>query len=129
MELKPIRNRKDHQAALAEANRLWSAPAKSPDADRLDVLTMLIEKYESRHYPIQDPDPVELLTHYMESEGLTRKDLESCIGPRGRVADIMNRTRPLTLEMIRRLAQEFKLPAEVLIQPYKLRRNEELSAA
>jgi HTH-type transcriptional regulator/antitoxin HigA len=129
MELKPIRTKKDHQAALAEADRLWDAPAKSLEADRLGVLTMLIEDYEGRHYPIQDPDPIELLTHVMENRGLTRKDLEPCIGPRGRVADIMNRTRPLTLEMIRRLADELKLPAEVLIKPYKLRRNEELTAA
>jgi HTH-type transcriptional regulator/antitoxin HigA len=129
MELKPIRTKKDHQAALAEADRLWDAPAKSLEADRLGVLTMLIEDYEGRHYPIQDPDPIELLNHVMENRGLTRKDIEPCIGPRGRVADIMNRTRPLTLEMIRRLADELKLPAEVLIKPYKLRRNEELTAA
>ena len=129
MELKPIRTKKDHQAALAEADRLWDAPAKSLEADRLGVLTMLIEDYERKHYPIQDPDPIELLTHVMENRGLTRKDLEPCIGPRGRVADIMNRTRPLTLEMIRRLADELKLPAEVLIKPYELRRNEELTAA
>lgn len=66
-------------------------------------------------YPIQDPDPIELLAHVMANRGLTRKDLEPCIGRRGRVADIMNRTRPLTLEMIRRFADELKLPAEVLI--------------
>ncbi len=129
MELKPIRTKKDHQAALAEADRLWDAPAKSREADRFGVLTMLIEDYEGRHYAIQDPDPIELLNHVMENRGLTRKDLEPCIGPRGRVADIMNRTRPLTLEMIRRLADELKLPAEVLIKPYKLRRNEKLTAA
>ena len=90
---------------------------------------MLIAEYESKHFPIKDSDPIELLIHVMESRGLTRKDLEPCIGPRGRVADIMNRTRPLTLEMIRRLADELKLPAEVLIKPYKLRRSEELTAA
>ena len=76
------------------------------------------------------PDPIEFLTHVMESRGaLTRRDLEPCIGPRGRVADILNRTRPLTLEMIRRLADDLKLPAEVLIKPYQLRRDEELAAA
>lgn len=129
MELKPIRTKKDYQAALAEVERLWEAPAKSPKADRLDVLSMLIEDYEGRHYPIQDPDPIEFLSHVMESRGLTRRDLEPCIGPRGRVADILNRTRPLTLEMIRRLAEDLKLPAEVLIKPYKLRREEELAVA
>lgn len=129
MELKPIRTKKDHQAALAEASRLWDAPAKSPEADRLDVLTLLIDSYERRHYPIADPDPIEFLQHVMESRDLTRRDLEPYIGPRGRVADIMNRTRPLTLEMIRRLAEGLKLPAEVLIKPYRLRREiEELAA-
>jgi len=129
MELKPIRTRKEHQAALAEASRLWDAAPKTPEADRLDVLTMLIEDYERRHYPIVDPDPIEFLQHVMESRDLTRKDLEAYIGPRGRVADIMNRTRPLTLEMIRRLAEGLKLPADVLIKPYKLRRDEEPAAA
>ncbi len=130
MELKPIRTKKDYQAALAEAERLWDAPLKSPEADRLDVLTMLIEDYERRHFSIPDPDPIEFLNHVMESRGLTRRDLEPYIGPRGRVADILNRTRPLTLEMIRRLAEGLKLPAEVLIKPYRLRREtEELAAA
>lgn len=121
MELKPIRNRKEYQAALAEAERHWDAPARSPEADRLDVVAMLIERYEREHFPIAEPDPIELLDHVMESRGLTRKDMEAYIGPRGRVADILNRTRPLTLEMIRRLADGLQLPADVLIRPYQLR--------
>lgn len=123
MELKPIRSKKEYQAALAEVERLWDAPAKSAEADRLDVLTMLVESYERQHLPIADPDPIEFLCHVMESRVLTRKDLEAYIGPRGRVADILNRTRPLTLEMIRRLADGLHLPAEVLIKPYRLRRK------
>ncbi|MBI5438071.1 MAG: hypothetical protein HY936_03855 [Nitrosomonadales bacterium] len=71
MELKPIRTQKDYQAALAEAERLWDAPAKSPEADRLGVLVMLIEDYERQHYPIPDPDPVDFLIHVMENRGLT----------------------------------------------------------
>jgi HTH-type transcriptional regulator / antitoxin HigA len=125
MELKPIRTRKEYKAALAEAERLWDAPAKSAEADRLDVLTMLIEHYERRHFPIPDPDPIEFLNHVMEARGLTRRDLEAYIGPRGRVSDIMNRVRPMTLDMIRRLASGLQLPADVLIQPYKLRRDAE----
>lgn len=123
MELKPIRSKKEYQAALTEVERLWDAPTKSAEADRLDVLTMLVESYERQHFPIADPDPIELLSHVMESRGLTRKDLEAYIGPRGRVADILNRTRPLTLEMIRRLADGLQLPAEILIKPYQLRRD------
>ena len=130
MELKPIRTKKEYQAALAAVERLWDAPARSAESDRLDVLTMLVESYERRHFPIADPDPIEFLGHVMESRGLTRKELEAYIGPRGRVADILNRTRPLTLEMIRRLADGLQLPAEVLIKPYRLRRNsDELAAA
>ena len=126
MELKPIRTKKDYLSALTEVDRLWDAPARSAEADRLELLSMLIESYERRHFPITDPDPIEFLNHVMESRGLTRKDLEPFIGPRGRVADILNRTRPLTLEMIRRLADGLKLPADVLIKPYGLR---ELEAA
>lgn len=130
MELKPIRSKKDYQAALAEVERLWEAPARSAAADRLDVLTMLVENYERHHFPIADPDPIEFLNHVMESRGMVRKDLEPYIGPRGRVADILNRTRPLTLEMIRRLADGLQLPAEVLIKHYRLRRETgELEAA
>jgi len=114
---------------LAEIERLWDAPAKSSDADKLDILTLLVQHYESIHYPIADPDPIEFLNHVMESRGLTRKDMEPYIGPRGRVADILNRTRPLTLEMIRRLAVNLKLPAEVLVKPYQLRRDQELLPA
>ena len=123
MDLKPIRTKKAYQAALTEAERLWDAPVKSVAADRLDLLVMLIEDYERQHYPIADPDPIEFLSHVMESRGLTRKALEPYIGPRGRVSDILNRTRPLTLDMIRRLADGLKLPAEVLIRPYELRKQ------
>jgi len=123
MELKPIRTQKEYKAAMAEAEQLWDAPAKSPEADRLDVLTMLIEHYERRHFPIADPDPIDFLNHVMEARGLTRKDLEPYIGPRGRVSDIMNRVRPMTLEMIRRLSSGLQLPAEVLIRPYPLRNH------
>ena len=130
MDLKPIRTKKDYLAAMAEVDRHWDAPAKSPAADRLDLLTLLIEHYERKHYPIPDPDPIEFLNHIMENREMKRKDLEPFIGPRGRVADIMNRTRPLTLEMIRRLADGLKLPAEILIKPYPLRKGaEELTAA
>jgi len=130
MELKLIRTKKDYQAALAEVDRLWDAPADSPQADQLDVLTLLIEQYERAHFPIADPDPIDFLEHVMQARGLTRKDLEPYIGPRGRVSDVLNRVRPLTLEMIRKLADGLKLPGEVLIRPYQLRHAaDELVAA
>jgi HTH-type transcriptional regulator/antitoxin HigA len=121
MEIRPIHNKKEYKAALIEIEQLWTAPAKSAEADRLDVLALLVEHYEKTHFPIADPDPIEFIEHVMESRGLTRKDLEPIIGPRGRVADILNRTRPLTLEMIRRLVSQLNLPAEVLVKPYAMR--------
>jgi HTH-type transcriptional regulator/antitoxin HigA len=127
MEIRTIHNKRDYKAALQEIEQLWSAPAKSAQAERLDVLTLLVEHYEKTQYPIADPDPIAFIEHVMESRGLSRKDLEPMIGPRGRVADIMNKTRPLTLEMIRRLVVQLDLPAEVLVKPYPLR--EELLAA
>lgn len=127
MEIRTIHNKKEYKAALQEIEQLWDAPAKSSDAERLDVLTLLVEHYEKTHFEIADPDPIEFIEHVMENRGLSRKDLEPMIGPRGRVADILNRTRPLTLEMIRRLVTQLNLPADVLVKPYALR--EELMAA
>ena len=127
MEIRLIHNKKEYKAALIEIEQLWTAPAKSAEADRLDVLALLVEHYEKTHFPIADPDPIEFIEHVMESRGLSRKDLEPIIGPRGRVADILNRTRPLTLEMIRRLVSQLNLPAEVLVKPYVMR--EDLMAA
>ena len=123
MELKPIRTEVDYCNALAQIERLWDAPESSPEADRLEILAILVETYEKAHFPIEAPDPVAFIEYIMDSRGLTRKDLEPYIGPRGRVADILNRTRPLTMTMIRRLATGLNLPAEVLIQPYPLRES------
>lgn len=127
MEIRTIQNKKDYKAALQEIERLWSAPDKSPEAERLEVLTLVVEHYEKTNFQIADPDPIELLEHVIESRGLTRKDFESAIGHRGRVAEIFNRTRPLSLVMIRRLVDQFDLPADVLVKPYELR--EEMMSA
>ncbi len=121
MDLRPIRTKREHAAALKEVEALWDAAAGSPEADRLAVLVILIENYEREHFPIPDPDPIEFLDHVMESRGLTRKDLEPYIGSRARVAEVLNRVRPLTLDMIRRLSAGLGLPAEVLIRHYPLR--------
>jgi HTH-type transcriptional regulator / antitoxin HigA len=121
MELKPIRDEASYRAALAEVEALWDALDGSPEADRLEVVALLVEAYEHAHDPIAAPDPIAFLEYVMESRGLSRKDLEPYIGPRGRVSDIMNRVRPLSLEMVRRLSAGLNLPAEVLIQEYRLR--------
>jgi HTH-type transcriptional regulator/antitoxin HigA len=122
MAIRPIRSKREHQAALKEIEALWDAPAGSPRADRLEVLVLLAEAFERAHYPVPDPDPIDFLQHVMEARGLSRKDLESFIGSRARVAEVLNRVRPLTLEMIRRLATGLQLPADVLVRDYRLKR-------
>ena len=122
MTLRPIRTKRGHQAAFREIEVLWEAPNGSPKADRLEVLTLLVEAYEREHYPIEAPDPIDFLQHVMEARGMTRKDLEPYIGARARVAEVLNRVRPITLAMIRRLASGLNLPADVLIRGYELKR-------
>ena len=121
MDLRPIRNEEDHETALEEIEALWEAEPGTLDADRLDVLVMLVEAYEAEHYPVPDPDPIELILHVMEARALTRRDLEPYLGSRARVSEIINRRRPLSLEMIRKLQSGLGLPADVLVKPYVLR--------
>jgi HTH-type transcriptional regulator/antitoxin HigA len=117
IELKPIRTEADYDEALAELGRLWGARSGTPDGDRLDVLATLIEAYEARIHPIDPPDPIEAILFRMEQQGLTRKDLEPLIGTRARVAEVLNRKRGLSIEMIRRLNEELGISADVLIRP------------
>ena len=121
--LRPIRTEQDYDRALAEINTLLAAEPDTPDGDRLEVITTLVHAYEEEHYPIPPPDPIEALLYYLETRGLTRKDLEPYLGSRARVAEILNRRRGLTIDMIRRLNEGLGLSAEVLIRPYPLRRN------
>ena len=116
-ELKPIRSEADHAAALEEMERLWGAPTGTPAADRLDILTTLIDAYEERHHPMDPPDPIDAILFRMESQRLTRRDLEPFIGSRARVSDVLNRQRGLSIEMIRRLHEGLGISAEVLIRP------------
>ena len=118
MNIRPIRTDADYQAALDYVDRVLEAQPNTPEGDELDILTTLIAAYEEQHYPILPPDPVEALIYWMESRDLTRRDLEPLLGSRARVAEILNRRRTLTLEMIRRLHSELGIPAEILIQPY-----------
>jgi HTH-type transcriptional regulator/antitoxin HigA len=129
MMMKPIRTEDEYKVALATAESLWDKPAVSADGDTLAIITMLIEDYERCHHPIMDPDPINCFIQIMDERGLSRKDVEQYIGPRGRVSDILNKVRPLSLEMIRRLASGLKIPADVLIKPYNLRDGQRRSAA
>jgi HTH-type transcriptional regulator / antitoxin HigA len=118
--IKPIKTEADYDQALAEIDKIFDAKPDTPEGDLLEVLTTLVEVYEAQHYPILPPDPIDALLYYMESRNLTRRDLESSIGSRARVAEILNRRRALTIEMIRRLNQNFGIPADVLIRAYPL---------
>lgn len=119
-DLQPIRDRETHRAALTEIERLFDVTAGTPEFDRLEILVTLVEAYERKHEPILLPEPIEAILYYMESRGLTRQDLEPAIGSRARVAEILNRKRPLTLEMIRKLHEQLGISAQTLIQPYLL---------
>jgi HTH-type transcriptional regulator/antitoxin HigA len=116
-EVKPIRSEADYEKALAEVERLWGARSGTPEGDRLDVLATLVDAYESEHHPIDPPDPIEAIKFRMEQQGLTRRDLEGILGSRTRIAEVLNRRRGLSINMIRRLHDKLGISAEVLIRP------------
>jgi len=124
MDVKPIKTESDYEVALAEIERLMGAKLNTSEGDKLDVLTTLVEAYEEKHYPIEPPDPIEAIIHQMESQGITRKDLERYIGNRARVSEILNRKRSLSITMIRNLQEGLGISAEILIRPYSLNTSE-----
>lgn len=123
MQIRPIKTRADHRAALKEIERLAHARPETPAGDRLDVLVTLVERYEAQQEPVATPDPIDALLYHMESRGLSRRDLEPYLGSRARVAEVLNRRRPLTIEMIRKLHAGLGISADVLIRPYSTRRS------
>ena len=117
MKIGPVRTEADYDSALREIERLMDATPGTPRGDRLDVLVTLVEAYEDRRWRIEAPDPIDALGIRMEERGLTRRDLEKYLGSSGRVSEILNRKRPLTLEMMRRLHVELGIPAESFMRP------------
>lgn len=120
MEIKPIKTDGDYRATLAEIEQLFDAVPDTPEGDRLEVLTTLVEAYEQHNFSIPAPDPIEAIRYHMESRGLSRQDLETVLGSRARVSEILNHKRSLSLTMIRNLHNRFGIPAEALIQPCQL---------
>ena len=116
-DIKPIRSERDYEAALAEIERLWGAKSGTPEGDRLDVLVTLVDAYETEHYPMDPPDPVDAITFRMEQQGLTRRDLENMIGSRARISEVLDRRRGLSIAMIRRLNATLGISADILIRP------------
>ena len=116
-ELRPIRTETDYENALIVIEQFWGAKGGTPEGDHLDMLATLIDAYETEHYPMDPPDPIEAIKFRMEQQGLSRKDLEPLIGTRTRVAEVLNRKRSLSIGMIRRLHDGLGISAEVLIRP------------
>ena len=115
MKLKPIKNDRELDRVLKRINELWDAKPNTQKGDELDVLMLLVEKYEDDHYAIPPSDPVEAIKFLMEQNSLSRKDLEPYIGTSGRVSEVLSKKRTLTLAMIKKLHEGLKIPYECLI--------------
>jgi HTH-type transcriptional regulator/antitoxin HigA len=126
MDIKPVRTETDYDAALARIDEIWNSAPGTSESDELDVLSVLVEDYERKHHPIPPPDPIEAIKFRMEQMGLSRRDLEPYIGSRGRVAEVLNRKRGLSIEMIRNLSEGLGISAEVLVAKYKQRSGKAL---
>ena len=118
--VKPIRTDEDHAEAIAEIERLWSAEPGTIEHDRLEVLGMLVDTYEAARWPIEAPDPVEAIKSRMEQNGYSQSDLGRLLGSRPRASEVLARKRKLTVEMIHKLTNEWHIPAEVMIKPYRM---------
>jgi HTH-type transcriptional regulator / antitoxin HigA len=115
MDIHPIKTENDYENSLQEIEKLWGSPTNTPDGEKLDVLLILVEDYEEKHYPIDLPDPIEAIKFRMEQSGLSRKDLEPLLGSRGRVSEILSKKRDLSLNMIRKLHNDLHIPLESLV--------------
>lgn len=118
MTIKPIKTKKDYQLALNRLEAIFDARPGTQEGDELEVLGILIDKYEQEHYPIDYPDPIEAIKFRMEQLGYSQNDLAKVVGLKSRASEILNRKRKLTLDMIRQLHQALGIPTDVLIQSY-----------
>ena len=116
-QIRPIKTKQDHQAAVARIEELMSAASGTPEGDELDVLATLVDAYEAKHDVIDAPDPVTAIQFRMEQQQLSRKDLEPMIGSRARVSEVLTGKRSLTLEMVRRVKDGLGISADLLIMP------------
>jgi len=118
MDISPIRNEKDYKKALERLEMIFDAKRGTKEGDELEILAILIDNYENENFPVGMPDPISAINFRMEQMGLKQKDLVEMIGFKSRVSEIMNRKRKLTLDMIRKLNTQLRIPTEVLIQDY-----------
>ena len=122
MKIKPIKCDADYDAALTAIDSLMGAAPDTPEGDELEVLVTLVEAYEAERWPIEAPDPISAIEHFMEARGLRQGDFAALIGSQPRASEVLNRRRPLTLSMIRALSSKWNLPADVLVREYDLTR-------
>lgn len=120
MNIKPIRNEADYEAALERIHAIFGAQPDSDEGDELDILMLLVERYEELHYPIETPDPIEFLEYLMQLRGAGQPELARLLGSRSRASEILNRKRPLTLDQIRKISAAWQVPVEPLIREYEL---------
>ena len=125
MEIRPIRNDKDHRAALAEIDACWGAAEGTEKGDKLDVLLALVEIYEAKRWPIEIDesfDPIDVLNYAIEELGHTQAELAELLGSRSRASEILSRRRALTVEMVHKISETWKMPADLLVRPYRVER-------
>lgn len=125
MHIHPIRTDEDHRAALAEIEACWGAPEGTEEGDKLDVLVALVESYEARRWPIdrdKDFDPIDVLHYAVEELGHSQAELAELLGSRSRASEILSRRRALTVDMIHKINEAWKIPADLLVRPYKIER-------
>jgi len=125
MEIRPIRTDKDHRDALAEIDKCWGAPEGTDEGDRLDVLVALVEIYEEKRWPINTAknfDPIDVLNYAIEELGQSQAELAELLGSRSRASEILSRRRALTVDMIHKISNAWKIPADLLVRPYKIER-------
>jgi HTH-type transcriptional regulator/antitoxin HigA len=120
MNIKPIRSDADYQLALMRLDEVFDAPVGSSEGDEADVLALLVDEYEKKHYPIDAPDPIEAIKIRMEELQQKQVDLVDAIGSKSRVSEVLNRKRKLTIEMIRNLTKRLNLSPDLLITDYHL---------
>ena len=118
MKITPIRNEQDYQNALARLEVIFDAKRGTEEGDELEIVSILIDNYENKHFPIGMPDPIEAIKFRMEQMGMKQKDLAEVFGFKSRVSEILNKKRKLTLEMVRNLNTKLHIPTDVLIQEY-----------
>lgn len=123
MNIRPIRTDEDHRSALAEIEKLWGAPEGTSKGDKLDILMTLVETYEERRWPLNSRrrfDPVDVLRYAIEELGHSQAELAKILGSRSRASEVLARRRPLTLEMIQKINASWKVPADLLVRPYRV---------